>query len=127
MNLSPSFYQMQIRLEHFSRIDDHFIHKENVCQYIHVDLEEYNHEKLRYFKNNYLVDNSQRLKSEFNSLGHKGLDTWNYFSMIDDEEIVIIIHRRIHGEFIWFDGSYLILKEVIQIVKGYVRLEKYLC
>lgn len=34
----------------FFGIDNHVIHKENVFQYIHVNIKEYNHEKIRTFR-----------------------------------------------------------------------------
>lgn len=99
----------------FSRVLEGFVYVEDARDYIHYHIEDLGMSDIKSMYMNELMGDSRKIKLEYQHSEDLG-----FIDILDilefEDEIVRYVLSRVHGEFIWLDRPYKILKEAIRAI-----------
>lgn len=115
--LIPKIAKKDDTLGAFSKIPKGVVYAEDPRMYIHCHIEEPGAEEIMNMYRTKICDENGNVKVE-----HKMVETLGFVDILSipdfPKDVILIVLRRVHGEFFWLDSIHKITKEAVRAVIG---------
>lgn len=108
----------------FSRVPEGVVYVEDVREYIHCHIEDLGTDNIKSMYMRELMGDSRKIKHEYKHI--KDLGFTGILDILEfEDEIIRYVLSRVHGELIWLDRPYKIMKEAIKAITGLSQIGQH--